>query len=332
MVQIGVFAALAASFFCFGCVREPVREQTDWDRLPDDAGMRMYVYAEELSKIAPRDAGTPGAARASRYIAQEIKRMGLNPVADCWTESTAFGRRTFCNVYVEFPGDTDQLVIIGSHYDTKSGIPDFKGANDGASSSAVLLCLIEHFAENNIKLHETVRFAFFDGEEAAGSAYQTGDGLHGSLHMAAEFPQFVPSGDKRKKPEVLAAIVLDMVGDRNLSIDIPRNVSPWIGKAAIKASLERKDCPVVTLADTSIIDDHISFINQGFHAIDLIDFEYGSAPGKHDYWHTGEDTIDKLSASSLYKSASLTLALMSRINDGLEVPMELRKFKSQTEK
>lgn len=327
MVKSGVLTALAVSFFCISCTRESAREQADWDRLPDDAGMRMYVYAEEISKIAPRDAGTPGAARASRYIAQEIKRMGLDPVADCWTESTAFGRRTFCNVYVEFPGDTEQLVIIGSHYDTKAGIPDFKGANDGASSSAVLLGLIEHFAENNVKLHETVRFAFFDGEEAAGAAYQTGDGLHGSLRMAAEFPAFTPSNDKRKKPAVLAAIVLDMVGDRNLTIDIPRNVSPWLGRAAIKASLERKDCPVVILAGNAIIDDHIAFINQGFHAIDLIDFEYGSVPGKHDYWHTSEDTIDKLSAASLYKSASLTLALVARINDGIEVPPELRDFR-----
>jgi hypothetical protein len=34
-------------------------------------------------------------------------------------------------------------------------------------------------------------------------------------------------------------------------------------------------------------------------AIDLIDFKFGSAPGLNDYWHTTEDTMDKLSPESL---------------------------------
>jgi glutaminyl-peptide cyclotransferase len=42
----------------------------------------------------------------------------------------------------------------------------------------------------------------------------------------------------------------------------------------------------------SMIDDHTPFLNQGLPAVDIIDFDYP-------YWHTPEDTLDKISADSL---------------------------------
>lgn len=315
------FAVAASVAFCAlfsGCGDPAGRTDGDaWKVLPDDAGVRMLSYLEEFVKISPRDAGTPGAGRASRWIAQEIRRMGLKPFADCWTESTVKGRKTFCNVYVEFPGTSGRTIVVGSHYDTKSGIPGFVGANDGGSSTAVLLGLVEHFAETRPELKDTVRFAFFDGEEAVG-AYRDDDGLHGSKRCAEEF-----LAAKREK-KLVAAIVLDMVGDANLELDIPRNVTPWLARAAIKAASERKDLPPVSIARTAIIDDHVPFVMYGFPAIDFIDFEYGSAPGRHDWWHTAEDTPDKLSALSLHRSGSLVLAMLDRIDRDVEVPEELK--------
>jgi glutaminyl-peptide cyclotransferase len=41
-----------------------------------------------------------------------------------------------------------------------------------------------------------------------------------------------------------------------------------------------------------VIDDHIPFIEKGIRAVDLIDFDYP-------YWHTIQDTPDKVSAQSL---------------------------------
>lgn len=307
--------AVAGTSGCRNATGEP---GDPWTVLPDDAGVRMLAYVEEFVKNSPRDAGTPGAARASRWIAQEIRRMGLQPVADCWTESTAKGRKSFCNVWVEFPGTSGRTILVASHYDSKSGIPGFLGANDGGSSTAVLLGLVEHFAECRPKIRDTVRFAFFDGEEAVG-AYRDDDGLHGSKRMAEQFLA------ERRDKTLVAAIVLDMVGDANLSLDIPRNVTPWLARAAIKATTGRRDLPTVSIARTSIIDDHVPFVMYGFPAIDFIDFEYGSAPGRHDWWHTADDTPDKLSARSLHKSASLALALIDRIEKNEEVPEELKR-------
>jgi hypothetical protein len=61
-----------------------------------------------------------------------------------------------------------------------------------------------------------------------------------------------------------------------------------------------------------------------FSAIDFIDFEYGSAPGRHDYWHTAEDTLDKISPCSLQRVGVFALALLRRIEEGVEVPPGIR--------
>jgi Zn-dependent M28 family amino/carboxypeptidase len=46
-------------------------------------------------------------------------------------------------------------------------------------------------------------------------------------------------------------------------------------------------------------DDHMPFLRAGIPAVDVIDFEYGDGNQDNSYWHTAEDTIDKISAQSL---------------------------------
>lgn len=306
-----------------GCGNGKEDATASWCRLPDEAGMRMYAYASAfVTQNSPRDAGTPGAARASRWLAQEIRRMGLTPIADCWIEDTAFGRQSFCNIYVDFPGTSGQTIVLGSHYDTKSGIPGFQGANDGASSTAVLLGLIEHFSQNPPLIRDTIRFAFFDGEECRSATYRDDDGLHGSTHLARYYGNLLRT---QGYSPLLACIVIDMVGDKDLALEIPRNVSPWLGRAALKIVQNRKDMPNITLADTFLIDDHMPFIVQHLPAINFIDYKYGSAPGRHDYWHTPQDTLDKISADSLHKTGAFLLALLARIESDADVPAGLRK-------
>lgn len=320
--QRNILLPWAVSLLCAaasGCARDTMSEAPAWHSLPPETGIKMLAYTADFVKTSPRDSGTVNASRASRWLAQEIRRIGLKPQADTWTEKTAFGPKTFCNIYVDIPGETPNVVLLGSHYDTKAGISEtFQGANDGGSSTAVLLGLIEHLAERTPKLRNTVRFAFFDGEEAFGNTYRDDDGLHGSKRMATQFVR-----DRLKTP-LLAVIVVDMVGDANLKLEIPRNVTPWLAKIAIQESEANPACARVSLASSAIIDDHLPFIFNRFAAIDLIDFEYGSAPGKHDYWHTDHDTIDKISPDSLYKTASLVLAMLARIEDGTGLPPELQ--------
>ena len=310
-------AALALAAVAHGCTREKVPSRTGIDPLPPETGVKMFAYVSQFVEISPRDSGTVNAARSSRWIAQQIQRMGYAPKADTWTENTAFGKKTFCNIYVDIPGKSNRVILLGSHYDTKDGISDgFQGANDGGSTTGVLLGLIDHFSTTKPELHHTIRFAFFDGEEAVGSSYRDDDGLHGSRRMAAQLVRH------RGSSPLTAAVIIDMVGDSNQKLEIPRNVTPWLATIAVKESSANPGNARVSLGSSIVIDDHVPFLVNGFPALNLIDFEYGSAPGRHDYWHTAEDSIDKIDPNSLHKAGNLVVGIINRIERGEDVPPE----------
>jgi Zn-dependent M28 family amino/carboxypeptidase len=90
-----------------------------------------------------------------------------------------------------------------------------------------------------------------------------------------------------------AAIVVDMIGDSDLNIYKERNSNPDLTDAiwAVAKGLgyESKFIPEYKY---SMIDDHTPFLQAGIPAIDIIDFDYP-------YWHTVQDTPDKVSAESL---------------------------------
>jgi Zn-dependent M28 family amino/carboxypeptidase len=62
-----------------------------------------------------------------------------------------------------------------------------------------------------------------------------------------------------------------------------------------------------------MIDDHVPFAIAGMPVIDVIDFDYGSAPGKNDYWHTTNDTLDKLSVKSLQTVGDTVLRMIENM-------------------
>jgi len=64
---------------------------------------------------------------------------------------------------------------------------------------------------------------------------------------------------------------------------------------------------------TAILDDHVPFLERKIPAIDLIDFQFGSAPGLNDYWHTDADTMDKLSAESLETVGRVVLRMLEEL-------------------
>lgn len=253
---------------------------------------RAFEEVRAFVALGPREATTPGAERAAVYLRDRLGSLGIGAVIDEFTDGTPLGPKTFRNVIGTLPGTTPGLVLLGSHYDTKSGIgPDFQGANDSGSSTGVLLEMARVLAASGWQGPE-LQFLFFDGEEAQ-RTYGPHDGLHGSRHYAA---RLVREGRDRS---VRAVIVLDMIGDRDLNVMIPRNSSPALAARVLRAAHAEGVRSSFSLYAYQIGDDHEPFLNAGMPAIDLIDFHYGSAPGRNDYWHTRADTLDKLSADSL---------------------------------
>ena len=54
-------------------------------------------------------------------------------------------------------------------------------------------------------------------------------------------------------------------------------------------------------------------IPEKHNVVNLIDFDYGSEPGKNDYWHTVQDTMDKISDTSLLKAGMLVAEVLNML-------------------
>jgi Zn-dependent M28 family amino/carboxypeptidase len=104
-----------------------------------------------------------------------------------------------------------------------------------------------------------------------------------------------------------------MVGDRNLTIAIPQNTTPGLVSLALQAAHGEGVREHFSLAQRPVLDDHVPFLEAGMPAVNLMDFQYGSAPGLNDYWHTALDTTDKLSPESLGTMGRVTIRLLDLV-------------------
>ena len=287
---------LAGLALALGCGRPPPAEEAPPPAIPAPpvaiSGAAALEEVRAFLEVGPRDAGTPGAERAATYLAERLRALGVAAEIQEFREPSPLGPETvFRNVLGRIPGRTERIVLLASHYDTKAGIPDFVGANDSGSSTGLLLELARAFAAGPPPELE-IRLAFFDGEECR-DEYGPADGFHGSRHLARTMAA------DGSLSNVVAMILLDMVGDRDLTLTIPRNSTPWLVALAFAAARAEGVRDRFQLYPYAIGDDHVAFFERGVPAIDLIDFAFGSAPGLNDYWHTPADTLDKLSAESL---------------------------------
>lgn len=276
---------------------------------PADATNAYEAAAGLVSNCTPRDAGTIRGRLAANWILDRVSRCGVDASLDKFRAATPAGERDFANVVVEFPGTNPGApwIVFMSHFDTAPNIgKGFEGANDGASTSGLLIALAAAIRRAGPEaLKAPVALVWMDGEEHQ-IAYTDRDGFQGSKRMAAEF--------KRRGRKVRAAVCLDMLGDRDLHVSIPSNSTPALSRLALlaasrEAGLADRVSPMEN--NLAVLDDHVAFLEAGFPAIDLIDFHYGSAPGLNDYWHTSADTLDKLSIDSLSLSGRLAVSLLS---------------------
>lgn len=270
---------LAAAVALAGCGAEDTSAKRA-DRFDGDRAWRELVRQTELG---PRPAGSP----ALRALAGQIERRLPNG------RQEAVGGGLF-NVVGSLPGSGRRAIVVAAHYDTKD-IPGFVGANDGAGGTAAVLEIARVMRRIERPAGAPpLRFVLFDGEESPDDAadfYATG--LRGSKAYL-----------RRHRRQVRSLILLDFVADKDLSL--PResgsDAALWakLRAAARRAGVVRH-FPDATRGE--ILDDHTPFARAGIPAIDLIDFEY-------EFWHTAQDTPDKLSRTSLDAAGEAVVELL----------------------
>lgn len=268
---------------------------------PEDAAFASQTAKAFVSDCTPRDAGTVQGGQAANWLLARASRAGADVRRDVFKAPTPAGLRRFANVYGDLAvAPTGSWVVVVSHFDTKpnTGCP---GANDGASTSALLVALARILSRTDA-LRTNVMLVWTDGEECQRAYYTAGDGFQGS-QRAAEFL-------KEKKRNVRAVLCLDMLGDRDLHIDVPANGTPELARLACAAAERIGEPGLVKPSENLVKDDHVAFLREGYRAIDLIDFEYGP---DNAWWHTPEDTCDKLSEDSFLKTGRLVCEMLNML-------------------
>jgi len=250
-----------------------------------------------LVDFGPRPPGSEAIEKSREYIENQLRRSGGQVTRQAFSDNTPQGKVQFVNLIAQFPrqGNEAPLFLLCSHYDTKTfDTIRFVGANDSGSSTGLLLELARVIGQHP-NLAAKIELVFFDGEEAYEHFSET-DGLYGSRYFARQ----LGGGAKRFR----GGILFDMVGDRSLGITFPADSPAAIARDIFAAAEALKLRSYFTFLDRELIDDHTPLNAIGIPTIDVIDFDYP-------WWHTADDTIDKISARSLQIVGSVALYYLS---------------------
>lgn len=264
---------------------------------PTFDGALAMAHVETQVGFGPRVPGTEGHAAQLGWMLDRLREQTPLVVADTFAHVTTLGDSlTLTNVIARFAPEQTRRIVLLAHWDTRptsDQAPDsadhaipVPGANDGASGTAVLLALAPLLSERQPPLG--VDLLFVDGEDY-------GPGVEDMLLGARHYARTV-SDEERP----VYGLLLDMVGDADpsfpveqISAQFANPVVQKVWRAAERLGY-REYFP--TAVGEPLTDDHVPLIEEGIPTANIIDFTYGP---DNAFWHTPEDTPDKLSAATL---------------------------------
>jgi len=296
--------ALAAIALVMGAAMLTTAQASPTPPAPAFDGARAYAHVREVVAFGPRPPGSAALGATRDYIRKQLAALGVEVVEQPFEADTPVGRLKMVNVIARIPGASPQRIVFGGHYDTKI-FREFRfvGANDAGSSTAFLLEWARVLKAR--KNAYTTELVFFDGEESTLTDWADPDNRYGSRHYVRE----------AKRTGTLAGlkamILVDMIGDRDLRIKREAASTRWLKDAIWGAAKRLNHGGVFTDEETPIEDDHVPFLDVGVPAVDLIDLDY------YPYWHTPNDTLDKVSARSLQIVGDVLLAALPEIEKRL---------------
>jgi len=266
--------------------------QNSDDALPPEKtggfdGKRAFAHVAKQVGFGPHPAGSQANSQVQDYLKSELESYGCTVEPASFSADTPAGRLPMKNILVKIPGEMPGVILLGTHYDTKR-IANFVGAVDGGSSTAVMLELARLLCKQRGKY--AVWIAFFDGEEAVRLEWEDPDNRYGSRQMAA---RFAISGDLKR---IRALLLADMVGGRNSRFRRDDSSTKWLTDLVWEVAARLGYSSLFLNERTGIGgDDHDSFTRRNVPAVDVIDLIANEVP----YWHTPQDTLDKISAKKL---------------------------------
>ncbi len=265
-----------------------------------------------VNTIGRRRIGTSELQLSREYIRKQLEPLGWVFEEDNFECKPPEGARrkgtiTGTNLLARWPGSAKGEVWLASHYDTFDR-PKFIGANDGGSSTAVLIEIGRQLARADKKAVEgpAITLVWFDGEEpfypVPWDDYT--NSTFGSRHLAKKLDE---SG---KILDIQALILMDLVGDKQLGLEIEKLSTDWLG-GVIRDTARKLNYEKHIVGNKEIKDDHRPFLALDVPSIDLIDFKYPNS--FNEYWHTADDQLEHCSAKSLGVTGRLVLGALPAV-------------------
>lgn len=257
---------------------------------------QAYAYTAKIAGYGERPPGSAGHRKTEELIRRVLQKDGARIEADDFTAATPRGPVSVHNIIGKFNVTADPkqpIFILAGHYDTLFQ-PGFIGANDGASSTAILLAFADALGAQKTKMQ--IWLLWTDLEEAI-QTFTGDDGLYGSRHFAKKL---AATGMAAR---VRGFFLLDMIGDKDLGVARETGSARWLQDYISEAAKQLGYSPYFFRYESSIIDDHVPFIQAGIPAVDVVDAMYGrmgpGLDGMGEFHHANTDTLDKVSAHSL---------------------------------
>ncbi|HEU5351108.1 MAG TPA: M28 family peptidase [Terracidiphilus sp.] len=271
-------------------------------------GGRAYEYARQFVAIGPRWPTSAGHAKAEAFLRAHLGKDNLEE--DAFTADTPIGPVKMRNFIVRFAGTGSGVIVLATHYETNYWLRKihFVGANDGGSTTGLLLALADQFRQETAHGRKlpgcSVWLVFFDGEEAIQS-WSRSDSTYGSRHLAAKWGRDGTLG------RIKAFLLTDMIGDKDLDIQRETNSTGWLVELMRQAAKKEGVSEHFFQEPEAVEDDHLPFVERGVPSIDMIDIDYGPNDSYH---HTAQDTMDKISARSLQIDGEVILETMRLVD------------------
>jgi Zn-dependent M28 family amino/carboxypeptidase len=288
------------------------QELTAHDRhvLNQFQGTQAFSFLQKYVHKGHRYYGAPLRSQVIQSLKIDLSQTGFEVSSHQFpvVEAQSKKKYTLTNIIGRFNPQNPQRVILATHWDTRLWAEEdadstkhdqpITGANDGTSGLAVLLEMARVISKNQADFeHIGIDIIFFDGEEFGrpkSDQYCKGSRFF-VKNLAAFYPQAPPQ----------AVIVIDMVGDRDLTFPPERSSfthAPQLTKRVWKEAYRLK-APAFKVNQMGpwIVDDHTPFQEIKIPALLLIDYQYP-------HWHTHQDTLDRCSPDSLHQVGQVLLS------------------------
>ena len=297
------------------CDKLPSRPKTAFNA--DSA----FSYTKQQVAFGPRVPGTPGATKAGDWIVKMMKQRADTVIEQRWTHKTLKGDSIpLRNILARFKPSATQRVLYITHWDTRpmadadpvigNRHDPILGANDGAAGVGLFIALGD--ALKKTPANVGVDLLFVDGEDYG----QSFDPPYSDVLLGSQyFVTHLPSPDY--KP--IYGVLWDMIADASLNITQEPNSMQAAPEVVTRvwqkaADLGYSEYFIAQPYPVPVTDDHVPFIERGFHVIDVIDLDYGplnaSGQASPNYHHTMQDTMEHISAKSLQIVGDVALSLL----------------------